>query len=98
MYYKNYGAQLHCCKVVRQYLNHKFPKQWIGRGGKQNWPPQSPDLNPLDYHVWGYVKAMVYACGVFPAITSSIELCCVRELVRGTEKHAPSLFSKTSGP
>ena len=27
----------------------------------QNWPPRSPDMNPLDYHVWGYMKAMVYA-------------------------------------
>jgi len=23
--------------------------------------PRSLDLNPLDYHVWGYMKAMVYA-------------------------------------
>jgi hypothetical protein len=22
---------------------------------------QASDLNPLDYHVWGYMKAMVYA-------------------------------------
>ena len=21
--------------------------------GKEEWPPNSPDLNPLDYHVWG---------------------------------------------
>jgi len=20
---------------------------------KDEWPPNSPDLNPLDYHVWG---------------------------------------------
>ena len=39
---------------------HKYPNQWIGRGSAQNWPPWSPDLNPLDYHVWGYMKAMVY--------------------------------------
>jgi len=26
----------------------------------QNWPPRSPDLNPLDCHVWDYMKAMVY--------------------------------------
>jgi len=45
----------------RQYLNYKFPNRWIGRGGAQNWLPWSPDLNPLDYHVWGYMKAMVYA-------------------------------------
>jgi hypothetical protein len=27
----------------------------------QNWPPWSPVLNPLDYHVRGYMKAMVCA-------------------------------------
>jgi len=23
--------------------------------GKDKWPPNSPDLNPLDYHVWGAI-------------------------------------------
>ena len=23
------------------------------KDGKDEWPPNSPDLNPLDYHVWG---------------------------------------------
>ena len=53
-------APPHFSQVVRQYLNHKFPNWWIGCGGAQNWPPRSPYLNPLDYHVWGYMKAMVY--------------------------------------
>jgi len=22
---------------------------------KNTWPPNSPDLNPLDYHVWGWM-------------------------------------------
>jgi len=44
-----------------QYLNPKFPNRWIGRGGNQNWPPRSPDMNPLDYHVSCYMKVMVYA-------------------------------------
>jgi len=61
MCYQHDGVPPHFSQIVRQYLNHKFPNQWIGRGGAQNWPPQSPDLNPLDYHVWGYMKAMVYA-------------------------------------
>jgi hypothetical protein len=26
-----------------------------------DWLWQSLDLNPLDYHMWGYMKAMVYA-------------------------------------
>jgi len=61
MYYQHDGAPPHFSRVVRQYLNHKFPTRRIGRGGAQNWPSRSPDLNPLDYHLWGYMKAMVYA-------------------------------------
>ena len=61
MYYQHDGAPPHFSQVVRQYLNHKFPNRWIGRGGAKNWSPWSPDLNPLDYHVWGYMKAVVYA-------------------------------------
>jgi len=61
MYYQHDGAPPHFSQVVRQYLHHKFPNQWIDHGSAQNWPPQSPDLNPSDYHVWGYMRAMVYA-------------------------------------
>jgi len=61
MYYQHDGAQPHFSQVVRQYLNHKFLNWWIGRGGTQNWPPRSTYLNPLDYHVWVYMKGMVYA-------------------------------------
>lgn len=53
MCYQHDGAPPHFSEVVRQYLNHKFPNWWIGRGGAQNWPPRSQDLNQLDYHVWG---------------------------------------------
>uniref|UniRef100_A0AC34GEQ1 Uncharacterized protein n=1 Tax=Panagrolaimus sp. ES5 TaxID=591445 RepID=A0AC34GEQ1_9BILA len=24
------------------------------------WPPRSPDLTPMDYFVWGFVKSKVY--------------------------------------
>ena len=61
MCYQHDGASPHFSQVVRQYLNHKFPNRWIGRGGTQNWPTRSPDLNPLDYHVLGYMKAIAYA-------------------------------------
>jgi len=58
---QHHGASPHFSQVVRQYLKHKFPNRWIGRGGAPNWPPRSPDHITLDYHVWGYMKAMVYA-------------------------------------
>ena len=59
--YQHDGAPPHFSQVVRQYLYHKFPNRWIGRGGVQNWPPRSPDQNSLDCHVWGYTKTVVYA-------------------------------------
>ena len=45
-------APPHFSQLVRQYLIHKFPDRWIGLCCAQNWPPRSPDLNPLDYHLW----------------------------------------------
>jgi len=26
----------------------------------QNWPPNSPDLNPVDYSTWGALQQLVY--------------------------------------
>lgn len=37
-----------------------FPDWWIGRDGPINWPPRSPDISPLDFFLWGYVKDIVY--------------------------------------
>ena len=25
-----------------------------------NWPPNSPDLNPVDYSIWGALQQLVY--------------------------------------
>jgi hypothetical protein len=61
MYCQHDGAQPHFSQVVRQYLNQKFPNRWIGHDGEQNWPPWSMDLNPLNYRVWDYMKATLYA-------------------------------------
>jgi hypothetical protein len=26
----------------------------------ENWPPNSPDLNPVDYSIWGFIQQLVY--------------------------------------
>jgi hypothetical protein len=59
MCYQHDGATPYFSQVVSQYLNQQFPNRWTGLSGEQNWPPRSPDLNPLEFHVWGYTKAMV---------------------------------------
>jgi hypothetical protein len=41
---------------VMDVLSCKFPKKLIGRGVPTTWPPRSPDLIPLDFFFWGYIK------------------------------------------
>ena len=54
------GAPPHFALNVRAYLDQTFPDRWIGRVGPFAWPPRSPDLNPLDFYLWGHVKTAVY--------------------------------------
>ena len=41
-----------------------FPNRWIGRDGPISWPPRSPDVTPLDFFLWGYIKDIVFATKV----------------------------------
>jgi hypothetical protein len=34
--------------------------RWIGRAAPIAWPPRSPDLTPLDFVLWGFVKDRVF--------------------------------------
>lgn len=60
IYFQHDGAPPHYGVNVRQYLNEIFPDRWIGRRGPIEWPPRSPDLTPLDFFLWGYIKNKVY--------------------------------------
>ena len=55
------GAPPHFSCFVTDVLNERFPDAWIGRGGPIPWSPRSPDLSPLDFFLWGYIKNIVYA-------------------------------------
>ncbi|KAJ4434108.1 hypothetical protein ANN_16428 [Periplaneta americana] len=58
------GAPAHFSRTARRYLDRRFPDRWIGRDGAIAWPPRSPDLNPLDFYVWGHLKSLVYSSPV----------------------------------
>ncbi|PNF18173.1 hypothetical protein B7P43_G01821 [Cryptotermes secundus] len=47
--------------AVRYVLNKTYLDLWVGRGGATAWPPCSPDLNPLDFYLWGHLKPLVHA-------------------------------------
>ena len=58
------GASSHFHRAVRDWLDEVFPHKWIGRRGPIEWTPRSPDLTPLDFYLWGFVKTNVYASKV----------------------------------
>jgi len=43
------SAPAHMARVTQDWLQANCP----GLIEKNYWPQNSPDLNPLDYHVWG---------------------------------------------
>lgn len=59
-WYQHDGAPPHIVRPVRERLTQLFGDQWIGRFGPHAWPARSPDLTPLDFFLWGFVKDRVF--------------------------------------
>ena len=51
------GATSHTSKLVQNFLEETIPRRYVK---KDQWPPKSPDANPLDYYFWSRVKEKVY--------------------------------------
>lgn len=61
--YMHDGAPAHTTTDVRQCLDENF-LSWMGRGNGSekfmDWPPRSPDLNMLDFFLWGVLQHRVH--------------------------------------
>lgn len=85
------GAPSHSAKIVQDWCNENLT-DFIP---KDEWPPSSPDLNPLDFCIWGYMlqqlKNYKYKCLdefklVILKIWDSIPHNVVRAACNGFEK------------
>ena len=60
MWFQHDGAperkSLKPCSV----LAATFGNNIIGYGGNDEWPPRSPELNPLDYFLWVFLKKNIW--------------------------------------
>ena len=54
------GATAHTAANSRQWLAENFGQRVISHKTEFEWAPHSPDLNPLDFFLWGYLKDCVY--------------------------------------
>ncbi|GBO25676.1 hypothetical protein AVEN_51882-1 [Araneus ventricosus] len=59
VWFQHDGAAAHKTSSVKQYLVEEFGEQISGCGGFQARPPLSPDLTPIDFFLWGYLKQQV---------------------------------------
>lgn len=55
--YMQDGATSHTANLVQNFLEETIPRRYVK---KDEWPPKSPDTNPLDYYFWSRVKEKVY--------------------------------------
>lgn len=90
LWFMHDGAPPHFSRLARNYLDMQFGHRWIGRGGPVAWPPRSPDLNPLDFYLWGHLKTLVYSEPVNNAaeLRERINNCC--NIIRNT----PGIFER----
>ena len=54
------GATAHRSLRAREWLTNQFGNKIISHHMEFPWPARSPDLSPLDYFLWGYVKENVF--------------------------------------
>ena len=60
IYFQQDGAAPHTAVKVLEWLQETFDGKLIALKTDTEWPPHSPDLNPLDFFLWGHLKAKVY--------------------------------------
>ncbi|GFX59929.1 histone-lysine N-methyltransferase SETMAR [Trichonephila clavipes] len=61
LWFQQDSATCHTARATIDLLKETFGDRLISRFGPVNWPRTSCDLTPLDYFLWDYVKALVYA-------------------------------------
>ncbi|KYN14904.1 hypothetical protein ALC57_12879 [Trachymyrmex cornetzi] len=61
MWFQQDGTPSHYARSSRNALNILYPNKWIGRGSLTPWPPRSPDINHLDFFLWGFIKEKVFS-------------------------------------
>ena len=58
-YFQIFGIGI--CEVIRIYMISQSIESDTGRKTtKYQWPPHSPDLNPLDYYFWNEIQNKVF--------------------------------------
>ena len=61
VWFQQDGATSHTSKYSIGILKEIFPNHLISLHDDIGWPARSPDLNPCDFFLWGYLKSRVFS-------------------------------------
>ena len=61
VWFQQDGATARTSRRAMGILREMFPGHLISLRGDIGWPARSPDINPCDFFLWGYVKSNVYS-------------------------------------
>ena len=78
------GASSHVSTCAKEILTANFGARVISRHFVDQWPACSPDLSPLDFWLWSYLKDKIYLprdmpCSVSDLKTRIVHQCSVIE-------------------
>lgn len=59
-YFQQDGASAHIALATIAYIQEHFDKKIINKKTNIPWPPRLPDITPLDFSVFGYIKDTVF--------------------------------------
>lgn len=86
-YFQQDGATPHTANIVQDWLSDKFSKKFVD---KRKWPPRSPDLNPCDYFLWGYLKEVAY--NPLPKTIDDLKANIAREIKKISKETLKNTF------
>jgi hypothetical protein len=81
------GAPCHRTRVVHDRLWTLFRGRVVGIGHAREFPARSPDLTPLDFYLWGFIKSKVYVTP--PASLQELERRIRNEVLELRRSRAP---------
>lgn len=87
-YFQQDGAAAHKSNIVQEWCGQRFGEKFMP---KEMWPPRSPDLNPCDYFLWGYLKSVAY--NPYPKTIDDLKRNIEREIKKITPEMLKNVFS-----
>ena len=78
-------APPHCSSAALEFLDEKLPNYVITLRSQRCWPARSPDLNTLDFFVWGDLDSKLAENN--PATIENAKIIVEEEVVMYLQKH-----------